>query len=53
MHVPSMVSAHLRGMAVIETLKWRGNKSTVLHVVDRSTGEKTKLQYHVSSAYLY
>ena len=31
--------------AVIDAMRWRGNKDTIFHVVNRSTGKETKICY--------
>ena len=39
MGVPAMVKGLLRNRPLIESMRWRGNKGSIFHVIDRMTGE--------------
>ncbi len=45
LHLPTMAAAVLTGAPMVESMRWRGDRGTVFHVVHRITGEEIKLRY--------
>jgi len=44
-HAPTLAKGVLRDAAVIDAMRWHGDCDTVFHVINRSSGEATKVVY--------
>ena len=43
--VPGLVTGLMTSRALIDAMRWRGNKDTLFHVINRNTGKATKISY--------
>ena len=58
-NVPSLVSGTIQRKPMIESMRWHDDHSTIFHVINKITGDKTKITYkakgffflHVINAY--